>query len=126
YRCGCSRQKLGACGELHLKRRAFARRRHHPDPTAVHLHDLLGDGEAEARAALGLRKRAVDLVELIEDPTLLFKRYAGASVCPRDGEMAVARGCGDAHLAGVSEFDRVANKIEQHLREALFVSEANG
>ena len=38
--------ELGARGELHLKRRAFARRRHHPDPVLVHLHDLLGDAEA--------------------------------------------------------------------------------
>src|SRR5262245_9384766 len=62
--------EFGARGELHLKRRSFARRRHHPDAPAVHLDDLLGDGEAEARAALGLGKRAVDLVELVEDPIL--------------------------------------------------------
>ena len=57
--------EFSARGELHLKRRSFARRRHHPDPTPVHLHDLLGDGEAEARAALGLGVRAVHLVELL-------------------------------------------------------------
>src|SRR5262249_31141967 len=62
--------EFGARGELHLKRRSFARRRHHPDPPAVHLDDLLGDGEPEARAALGLGKRAVDLMELVKDPTL--------------------------------------------------------
>src|SRR5262249_11364925 len=48
--------ELGARGEFHLKRRAFARRRLHPDPAPVHFHDLFGDGEAEARAALGLGK----------------------------------------------------------------------
>jgi len=37
--------ELGARGERHVKRRAFARRRHHPDAAAMHLHDLLGDGE---------------------------------------------------------------------------------
>jgi len=41
--------EFGARRELHLKRRSFARRRHHPDAAAVHLHDLLGDGEAECR-----------------------------------------------------------------------------
>jgi hypothetical protein len=51
----------------------------------VHLDDLLGNGEAQARAALGLGKRAVDLVELLEDPILLIKRYARAGVCHRDG-----------------------------------------
>src|SRR5262245_65503368 len=93
--------EFGARGEFHLKRRSFARRRYHPDATAVHLDDLLGDGEAEARAALGLGKGTVDLVELIEDPILLIKGYAGTGVGHRDGEMAVPRAGGDAHLAGV-------------------------
>src|SRR5262249_32261372 len=118
--------ELGARGQLQLKRRSFARRRLHPDAAAVHLDDLLGDGEAEARAALGLGKGTVDLVELLEDPSLLVKRYAGTGVCDRDGEMAVPRARGDAHLAGVGELDGVPNEIEQNLREALFVAEANG
>src|SRR5215467_9060507 len=113
--------ELGACGEFHLKRRSFARRRDHPDAAAVHLNDLLGDGEAEARAALGLGKRAVDLMELIEDPILLIKWYAGSGVRYRDGEMAVPRARGDAHLASIGELDGVADEIEQHLRQALFV-----
>src|SRR5215471_3209514 len=103
--------KLGARGELHLKRRSFAQRRHHPDPAPMHLDDLLSDGEAEACAALGLRKRAVDLVELIEDPVLLIKWYAGPGVRHRDCETAIVRTCGDAHLAGVGELDSVANEI---------------
>ena len=41
-----------------------------PNAAAVHLDDLLGDGEPEARAALRLGKGAVDLVELLEDPVL--------------------------------------------------------
>ena len=73
--------KFGARGELHLKCRSFARRRHHPDAAAVHLDDLLGDGEPEARAALGLGKGTVDLVELIDDAILLVERYAWAGIC---------------------------------------------
>src|SRR5262245_50366682 len=69
--------EFGACGELHLKRRSFARRRHHPDAPAMHLDDLLGDGQPEARAALGLGKGTINLVELIENPTLLVEWYAG-------------------------------------------------
>ena len=34
----------------------------------MHLDDLSGDSETEARAALGLGVRAVDLMELLEDP----------------------------------------------------------
>jgi hypothetical protein len=37
----------------------------------VHLYDLLGDGEAEARTALGFGVGAVDLVELVEDAGLV-------------------------------------------------------
>src|SRR5262245_33646436 len=102
----------GARGNLHLEGRTLAERRLHPDPAAVHLDDLLGDGEAEARAALGVGKRAVDLVKLIEDPTLLVERYAGPGVRHRDREMAIPRARGDADFASVRELDRVANEIE--------------
>src|SRR5262245_13286524 len=117
--------ELGSRGELHLKRRSFARRRLHPDAAAVHLDDLLGDGEPEARAALGLGKRAVDLMELIEDPALLIKGYARPGVCHRNDKVAIPRARGDADLAGVGELDGVAHEVEQNLPEALFVAEAN-
>src|SRR5262245_37047904 len=54
-----------------------------------------------------------------------MKRYARAGVCYRDSETAVPRARSDAHLAGVGELDGVAHEVEQHLRKALFVSEAN-
>src|SRR5262249_29408987 len=117
--------EFGTNGELHLKRRAFAQRRLHPDAPTVHLDDLLGDSEAKARATLGLGNRAIDLVELIENPILLIEGYAWTCICDRNGKVAIPRARGDAHLAGVGELDGVANEIEQHLREALFVSEAN-
>ena len=72
--------EFGAPGQLHLKHRSFARRRHHPDPAPVHFHDRLGDGAAEARTALGLGVLAVDLMELLEDPILLIEWYAGSGV----------------------------------------------
>src|SRR5215467_15968929 len=91
----------------------------------MHLDDLLGDGEAQARTALGLGIGAVDLMELRENPILLIKWYTGAGVCHRDGEVAILSTRGDAHLAGISELDGVPYEVEQHLREALFVPEAN-
>src|SRR5262249_10782988 len=89
----------------------------------MHLHDLLGDGEPDASPALGLGKGTVDVVELIEDLTLLIKRYAGPGVCDRDGEMAVPRARADADFTGVGELDGVPDEIEQNLREALLVAE---
>ena len=63
--------------------------------------DLLGDGEAKAFAALGLRHRAADLMELLEDPALLIKRHAGTGICYRDGEVAVPCTRGDAYHDGL-------------------------
>jgi hypothetical protein len=40
----------------------------------VHLHDLLGDGEAGP--ALGLGIGTIHLVELIKDPGLMFRKRA--------------------------------------------------
>jgi hypothetical protein len=57
-----------------LKGRALAQRLPNPDAAAVQFDDLIGDGEAGAGAALGLRVGAVDLVELLEDAGLVFKR----------------------------------------------------
>ena len=39
--------------------------------------------------------------------------------------MAVRRGGDDAHLAGVGELDGVADEVEEHLREALLVAQAD-
>jgi hypothetical protein len=44
----------------------------------------------------------------------------------RDALSGLARACGDAHLAGVGELDGVANEVEEHLREALFVPVPTG
>src|SRR5215510_5142959 len=67
--------------QFQLKDGTSARCRLHPDAPAVHLHDLFGDGEAKAGAALRLSVRAVDLMELLEDTILLIPRYTGAGVC---------------------------------------------
>src|SRR5262249_30055270 len=48
-----------------------------PDAAAVHLHNLLGDGETKPGAALGLGVGAVDLVELLENAGLVLLRNAG-------------------------------------------------
>src|SRR5215471_18517997 len=104
--------ELGARGEFHLKRRSFARRRLHPDTAAVHLHDLLGDGEAQASATLGLGQRAVDLMELFEDTRLLRGRNAGTRVGHSNVEVPVySFGC-HTHLASIRELDGVPNKVE--------------
>src|SRR5215831_1344011 len=117
--------ELGADRQLHLKGRAFAERRFHPDAPTVHLHDFLGDGEAQTRTALSFGKRAVHLMKVLEDSPLVFQWYSRPSVRYADRKVAVDRFGAHAHLARVGELDGVANEIEQHLREALFVAKAN-
>src|SRR5207244_2013313 len=90
----------------------------------VHLDDVLGDRQAEARAALNPRGRAVGLVELLEDPGLVGRGDAGPGVTHRDGERAVDSGGSDRHFTGIGELDGVADQVEQDLRDAAFVAAA--
>src|SRR5262245_7105812 len=81
----------------------------------MHLDNLLGDGEPEARAPLGLGKGAVDLMELIEYTRLLLLRDPRSRVRHADGEVTVDRLRRDAHFARISKFDGVPDEIEEHL-----------
>jgi hypothetical protein len=91
----------GARGNLHLEGRTLAQGRLDPNATAVHLHNLLGDGEPQTGAALGLGVGAVDLVELLENSRLMFLGDARTRVCHSDGELAIGRLGRDAHFSGV-------------------------
>src|SRR5262249_38297218 len=98
--------------QLHLKRRTFAERRRHPDATAVHLNDLPGNSETKTGATLGPRVGVVDLLELLEDPRLMFRRDAWAGVRHTDVAVAVDSLCSDARLARVGEVEGVANQVQ--------------
>lgn len=88
--------------------------------------DLLSDSEAEARPALGLRVRAVDLVELLENARSVLFGNARTRIRHAYSEAAI-RGHGPhAYFSSVRELDGVAYEVEQHLRETLFVAQANG
>ena len=56
---------------------------------AVGAHDVLDDGEAEARALLLPGEPIVDAVELLEDALVLGARDAAAVVLDRDAHAAV-------------------------------------
>jgi hypothetical protein len=80
---------------------------------------------AQTRPTLGLGIGAIDLVELLEDARQVFRRYARPRIHHADGEMAVHHRRRDAHLAGIGELDGVTHQVEQHLGEALLVTEAD-
>jgi hypothetical protein len=92
----------------------------------MHLHDLLGDGEAEASAALGFGVGAIHLMELIEDAGLMLFGNTWARIRNADGEVAVHRFRGHVHLSTVRKLDRIADEVEEHLGKALFVTDTNG
>src|SRR6266516_3036458 len=91
----------------------------------MHLNDLLGDGEPEARAALGLRVGVIDLVELLEYELQLLRRYPWTRVSHGNSEVAVHGRCGDAHLACVGELDGVTDEVKQNLGKTLLISQTN-
>ena len=112
-------------GQVELEGRPLAEFRFHPDLPAVHLDDLLGDGEPEAGPALGLGVGAVDLVELIEYAVRSSRRYPGTGIDHRDGEQPLRRWRRCAPRR-VGELDGVADEIEQDLGEALLVAQPTG
>src|SRR5215467_1019289 len=83
--------KLRTDRQLHLKSRAFAEDRFHPNASTVHLHDLFCDGESQTRAALRLGDRAVHLMEVLKDSPLVLLRYARSCVRYAEREVAVDR-----------------------------------
>src|SRR5215471_16662603 len=103
--------KLGAYRQLHLKGRAFAERRFHPDAPTMHLHDLFGDGEPQASPALSLGKRAVHLMKVLEDSRLMLFGNAWPRIGHADAEAAVDRFGRDSHLPFVGELDGVTDQI---------------
>jgi hypothetical protein len=116
----------GLDGQGEREGRALAGRGLDPDATAVHLDDAPGDGQAETGAPLRARRRAVDLLELLEDPLLVGLGDARARVRDRDAEGPVGRGRLQADLAGLGELDRVADEVQQDLGEAALVAVADG
>jgi hypothetical protein len=57
--------------DAEVKVRVLAHSGFHPDAGAMRLDDVLGDGQAQARAADVTRPRCIDAVEAPEDALLL-------------------------------------------------------
>src|SRR5437899_8186113 len=82
-------------------------------------NDVLGDGEAEARAGDGLRTAFVDAIEAAEDPVALRGGDAFAVIGDADGRAVAAladRDVDGAVLAAV--LDGVVDEVRQRLLDA--------
>ena len=116
------------------ERRADARRALERQVAAHHAGEAAADREAEARAAVLARGRAVGLAEGLEQPPLLLRRDADAGVAHADAQAAPVRRTGPSplgrprlhphhHLALRRELERVADQVRQHLPEAQGVAD---
>ena len=61
-------------------------------------------------------------MKLFEDTRLLHGRDTGTRVGHSNDEVPVYRLRRDTHLSDIRELDRVADQVEQHLCEPLFIA----
>src|SRR5437870_11785247 len=93
-----------------------------PDPAAVRLHDLLGDGEAQPGTSAVAPTGGLHAEEALEDPAPHRARDPGAGVLDREARLVSVPPCGDAHHASrAGEADRVADEVREHLFDPLRV-----
>src|SRR5882724_13049697 len=105
-----------------IKLRALADLAFHPDAAAVGLDEMLGDGEAEARAANFAGTGSVHTIETFENAGLVGLGNADAGV--RDGEFdfcGVGRGAEHDLAAGRGILNRIVEEILQNFGETLAV-----
>ena len=89
----------------------------------MHFDDLFRDGEPETGATFFLRAGGtLSLAELFKDLVLIGLGNARPGIGNGNLERAVCCCHLDPNLAGVRELDRVADKVQQHLRNSPFVS----
>src|SRR5688572_15717331 len=105
-----------------MERRPFVQPALYPDPAAVHLDKLLGDAQAEPRAAKLARDGRVELLELREQRADLVVRNADAGVRYAVANIFAVAGGVDADAPSAGKFERVASQVQQALRDPLCVA----
>src|SRR5256885_6163573 len=108
-------------GEREVKRRALLRCGLHPDPAAVTLHNLLADGEPQARArVLVLPMQAL---EDDEDPLEVLWVDADPVVPHAEQPLPVASLCREPDLerSGPAELERVGDQVQEHVLQLAAV-----
>src|SRR6516165_6857519 len=95
-------------GKLQMKNCTLAQGRLDPDAAAVHLDNLLGDGQAKPSATLCPSARTIHLVEFLEDALLLLEWNARPRVAHRNEKLTIGAARRHAHFTAVCELDRIA------------------
>ena len=94
-----------------------------PDSTAVHLHQLLRDGQPEPGSLVLAADAAVALLKAFEDPLHVVRRDADAGIAHADQQLGALTLGRHPNAAGLGEFDRVAQQVQQHLLELGAIGE---
>jgi len=98
-----------------------------PEAAAVGFYDVLGDGEAETRAADFAGAGCVHAVEAFEDALLIGERDADASVCDGDDGVVIARDGSEIHAAaGRSVLHGVVEEILENFAEEAGIATHGG
>ena len=88
--------------------------------STVGIDDALDDGQAQADAA---RRAAIHLPVTVKDDRQLLRRDSAAGTGDRNLGAAVGGVGADGDCAGVRrKFQRVADQVVEHLREALAIA----
>ena len=94
----------------------------HAEPAVHQLDELLGNGQAQAGAAVFARRRAIGLREFLEDAGQRLGRDADAGVLHLKQHGDLLRGFAQLagahqHLAALGELHRVGREVDEHLPE---------
>src|SRR5262249_50109094 len=87
------------------------------------LDDFRCNSKTETRSAMPARKRIVALLEFPENACARLLANAGAAVLDRETDFIAVMFDDDKHAAFVSEFHRIARKIEKHLAQFRRIAE---
>src|SRR5688500_7727349 len=90
----------------------------------MQLDDTFRYRQSKSGSALLLRNRVVGLLYFLDQLGLISRRNARARVVIGNVEGAVGSGDRDFHFTGIGELDRIADKVEQDLRQATLVATA--
>jgi len=84
---------------------------------AQQIPQALNDGETEAEPTAALARRIIDLMVLLENGLKLAIWNADPGIPDLDAQHSVAPTAAEQHLAALGVFQRVGNKIAEHLLE---------
>src|SRR3954469_8914401 len=84
--------------------------------------DVTGDSETEARAIGTFPVQRTPSAEPLEEQSLIGHRDSGAGILNFNLKSPFRVPQSNRYLAFVCEFDRIADKVDQHLGDPTFVA----